>query len=199
MRFSLAGICHQNSDFSFLALQGLTLTCSVGHKNGINQEKNYLEYIDLWRNILNPFKYKKNSVTFPKAEQTEMRSQIYNEFMSAIIMMLQKLTLNYMAIANPTTSNASSNPDNTKNTAVSSPTKASNAPSPTETKEVKPTDASDNGKSDGPPSPDILSELEKTLVPEVPKDFELFLNLVEFCKLILSPPPSTDLKRSTVL
>lgn len=186
-------------NFSVLALQGLTLTCSVGQKNGQTQEKNYLEYIDLWRNILNPFKYNKKKVTFPKVDQIEMRSQIYNEFMSAIILMLQKLTLNYTAVANPPPTNTSSNPDDNKNTALTSPTKTG-GPSPPEIKEKdsKTTNTTDE-KTDGPPSADILGELEKTLVPEVPKDFELFLNLVEFCKSILSPPPSSSLKRRTFL
>src|SRR5690606_26617866 len=84
----------------------------------------YNEYQPLWKHILEPLYIP--STDFPEEKMKEISSIIYDEFLLAIIKLIQKLNLNYTI------------------------------------------------ESDG-----------LQVQPEQMKDFDMFLNLVEFCKAIL--------------
>jgi len=48
------------------------LTCSASQKISPNSEvKNYNEYLELWTNIINPFKLGRSKITLPLDGRTE--------------------------------------------------------------------------------------------------------------------------------
>lgn len=61
-------------------------------------ENYYLEYKGLWENILDPFKTKSQLVTLPDQKKQEMRALIYDELMSAVIRMVQRLSLQHVMV-----------------------------------------------------------------------------------------------------
>lgn len=61
-------------------------------------ENYYSEYKDLWENILDPFKSKSQILALPEPKKEEMRAIIYDELMSAIIRMMQRLSLQHVVV-----------------------------------------------------------------------------------------------------
>lgn len=55
--------------------------------------ENYFEYQDLWKHVLNP--EIPPDVEFSKDSTADLHSVIYDEFVSAVIKLLQKLVLHY--------------------------------------------------------------------------------------------------------
>ncbi len=177
------------------------MTCTASQRvTQSSEEKNYLEYLELWKNILNPFKYNKSKVSTPRADQLEIRAVIYNEFIKSIIEMIQKLTLNYTAVAQTAVGTEAAATVKKDGNTLPGSTKFR---LPDELRQQEPalrellTAKLKRGKVELRASIDSIdasSDQDKTLTPQVPKDFELFLNLVEFCRLILLPSKTTSPK-----
>lgn len=108
------------------------LTCS-GSLSGSDPEPFYLQYYPLWKHLLQTRKTMQVLLFFTETQWKSIESVVYDELISAVIKLLQKLDLSYS----------------------------------------------------------IDSNDQSNLKPNKPKDFELFCNLVEFCKLVL-PQLHTD-------
>lgn len=147
-------------------------------------------YIDLFRHLLNPFETDSLKSALPKAEQINLRASVYDELIQAIITLLNRLALQYSSVApseikaeGGAASGAGAAAEQTSATVVSS-----GKPSPTSTSDKETSGANEVKIDEKEPEEDD----EKVLQPEMPKDFEIFLNLVEFTKLILPGPKPTS-------
>jgi len=133
--------------------------------------------------------------------------------MEAIIELLQRLTLTYTAVAQTNSDESNSNnaslKDQDKEKASTSSTSSQVKKEPGKTAETiteekvnvanvvgAPQNVNDNANGEGTSAENAI-DLEKTLQPQVPKDFELFLNLVEFCRLVLLPSKATPTKHGS--
>jgi hypothetical protein len=84
-----------------LVFQALTLTCSTpvsGLTGDLAIENYYSEYKGLWENILDPFRCKSQIIQLGDQKKEEMRSIIYDELMTSVIRMIQRLSLQHVVI-----------------------------------------------------------------------------------------------------
>jgi hypothetical protein len=123
----------------------------------IGQEQRYELYRDLWRRILDPVVLPDLEMT--DSNRTDMKRIIYEQFITSTLSIIQKLDLSY---------------DTTHAAAPA----ATPAPTTAEAIDAKPTgDTNDDAE--------LTSDIFRNLQPNMPKDFELFLNLVAFSRDIL--------------
>lgn len=64
----------------------------------MQQEPNHTEYQPLWAHILNPFSHYKLKDALPKADKLALRKVAFDEFVGALLKMLQRLTLTTYAV-----------------------------------------------------------------------------------------------------
>lgn len=145
--------------------------------NTAQVEPNYVEYEPLWTAILNPFFLSKLKDTLPKEEKLALRRIVFDEFISAIIKMLQRLTLTTYAPV------IVEGEGGAKVIMPQAPTANPTGSSRTYTDEEKVD--TELRLAEGAVEGGAPEEIEKTLQPRVPKDFELFLCLVQFCLRVL--------------
>eukprot|EP01122_Echinamoeba_exundans_P008707 TRINITY_DN2938_c0_g1_i1.p1 TRINITY_DN2938_c0_g1~~TRINITY_DN2938_c0_g1_i1.p1 ORF type:complete len:1088 (+),score=237.19 TRINITY_DN2938_c0_g1_i1:85-3348(+) len=168
-----------------IMFQGLTLTCSkpIEIPSARDQvtavAENYFEYQDLWKNLLSP-KIPDDIMTqeaFGAEQSKQLQTIIFDQFIESLIKVQQKLSLDYIivkvtekGVEKPL---SAFSPDGKK---IPQPPPAS----------VSAASAQQNAQAQAQAAEDEDDpEVEDRVKPSVPKDFELFLNLVEFCKLIL--------------
>ncbi|CAH1795617.1 unnamed protein product, partial [Owenia fusiformis] len=167
---------------SQIVYQGLIRTCShpvaivtdertdTGAESVEEQHKvTYKDYIELWRILLQSAKLKElASIGISLSERDAMTRAIYDELISAILRMLHKLDLS---------SNKVTEIQNTLEEPVAGPSDRAATPSPSE---------------------EMSSDPAHGLQARKPKDFQIFINLVDFTRDML-PEKQCELFTSWVL
>ncbi|RMX44452.1 hypothetical protein pdam_00010090 [Pocillopora damicornis] len=162
------------SFLSEIVYQGLIRTCShpvildeVNEENAITEEREAYEgstpktslkdYLELWEYLLDKDKLKDKSLIVKQVEEYEViHGLVYDEMIKGILRIIHKLDL------------SSSKASSAQEGDVLDRSSASHAPAPaTEDKEVS------------------LSDPVAGLQPKVPKDFMIFISLIEFCRCVL--------------
>jgi len=170
---------------SQVVFQGLIFTCtnptpkssSSGQEIGMF-EPMYKEYIPLWKNFLRPLSVCCSGMN--ESQYENMCTIIYDEFISSIILFVNKLDLGYWENSEiesvQNNSQTKSNQDTTTTSTTTTTTTTTSAATTT-----KITTIGNDESISTTENPDPAMRLK----PNTPRDMELFLNMVEFCKILL--------------
>ncbi|EGG13652.1 DNA-dependent protein kinase subunit [Cavenderia fasciculata] len=169
--------------------QGMIITFSKPNLSLINYLNTgdtpwYEVYKDVWFHLLHPKKedteYNKNRDT-PPVNAGTITSMIYNEMISSLISLIQKLDLSY---SSKDVDDIHHNP-----AMITTTTTAGAATDQKKKQDDEDEDATDEDEESNDQEEQDASQLvnddNQTLIPSTAKDIELFLNLVEFVKIFV--------------
>ena len=127
----------------------------------------YRQYVELWRNLLNPFEFDYRNLNTDKKK--EICSMIYDQFMHCLLLLIDKLDLSYKIVQNPST--VAGGCSSTTFTAVGSLLSQSGR--------------SGHSHHQQEQTDSLKSRMILTIRPNSTGDFDTFINLVELSGILL--------------
>jgi DNA-PKcs, N-terminal/Phosphatidylinositol 3- and 4-kinase/DNA-PKcs, CC5/DNA-dependent protein kinase catalytic subunit, CC1/2/DNA-dependent protein kinase catalytic subunit, CC3/FAT domain/FATC domain len=173
------------------------------------QRHGYEEYVQLWDGLLTTTQYNwGRPVDVPIKQVREMQEILFDHLMSGIVRLLETLNLDYQVVEESSISDDRKTSQDDAGHArredslpSAPPTFLRSRSDRTDLKEILGDlnvvdDKNDSGQSDTASSSSVTvsaqADLAAHLLPCMPKDYELYLNLVNFARLFLTDDPSAS-------